>query len=176
MFNESTSLKFSHSGISISESETIYNILNKNFQVIEDDREFLFDDPTKQGIIKIHFPYPFCEPFFELFAEEWFSIKNVLKNMRKRRGRSGLKIHLSFEGIIENEEIIHKDIVLQLNDTLPKEFDMAIEKIDYLVDAFSTELAKIQKRTSPFVYVYNAARKKWLLRSCGESNKKGSES
>jgi hypothetical protein len=176
MFNESASLRFSHSGLSIPESETIYNILNKNFKVIEDDREFLFDDPTKQGIIKIHFPFPFCEPFFELFAEEWFSMKNVLKDMRKRRGRSGLKIQLSFEGIIENEEIIHKDVVLQLSDTLPKEFDMAIEKIDYLVDAISTELAKIQERPSPFVYVYDTGRKKWLLRSCGESNKKGSES
>jgi hypothetical protein len=176
MFNESASLRFSHSGLSIPESETIYNILNKNFKVIEDDREFLFDDPTKQGIIKIHFPFPFCEPFFELFTEEWFNMKNVLKDMRKRRGRSGLKIQLSFEGIVENEEIIHKDVVLQLSDTLPKEFDMAIEKIDYLVDAISTELAKIQERPSPFVYVYDTGRKKWLLRSCGESNKKESES
>jgi hypothetical protein len=176
MFNESTRLRFSHSGISISESETIYNIFNKNFQVIEDDREFLFDDRTQQGIIEIHFPFPFCEPFFELFAEEWFSMKNVLKDMRKRRGRSGLRIQLSFEGIIENEEIIHRDVVLQLNDTLPKEFDMAIEKIDYLVDAISTELAKIQETTSPFVYAYDTARKKWLLRSCRESNTKGGES
>jgi hypothetical protein len=176
MSNESTSLKFSHSGISISESETIYNILNKNFQVIEDDREFLFDDQTQQGIIKIHFPFPFCEPFFEMFAEGWFSIKNVLKDMRKRRGRRGLEIQLSFEGIIENEEIIHKDVVLLLNDTLPKEFEMAIEKIDYLVDAISTELTKIQESTSPFVYTYDTARKKWLLKSHRESYKKESES
>ena len=95
--------------------------------------------------------------------------------MRKRRGRSGLEIQLSFEGIIENEEIIHRDVVLLLNNTLPKEFEMAIEKIDYLVDAISTELATIQERTSPFVYAYDTARKKWLLRSSQESNKKESE-
>lgn len=176
MSNESTSLWFSHSGISISESETIYNILNKNFQVIEDDREFQFDGQRLQGIIKIHFPFPFCEQFFELFAEGWFSMKNVLKDMRKRRGRRGLEVQLSFEGIIQNEEIIHKDIILQLNDTLPNEFEMAIEKIDYLVDAISTELAKIQEKTPPSVYAYDTTRKKWLLRSYQESNMKGSDS
>ena len=176
MSDENTSLRFSHSGISLSESETIYNILNKNFQVIEDDREFQFEDQRQQGIIKIHFPFPFCEPFFELFAEGWFSMKNVLKDMRKRRGRRCLEVQLSFEGFIQNEEILHKDIILQLNDTLPKEFEMAIEKIDYLVDAISTELAKIQEKTSPFVYAYDTTRKKWLLRSYRESNMKGSES
>jgi hypothetical protein len=176
MSNESTSLRFLHSGISLAESETIYNILNKNFQVIEDDREYQFDDQRLQGIIKIHFPFPFCEPFFELFAEGWFSMKNVLKDMRNRRGRRGLEVQLSFEGFIQNEEIIHKDIILQLNDTLPKEFEMAIEKIDYLVDAITTELAKTQEKTSPFVYVYDTTRKKWLLRSYRESNMKRNES
>jgi hypothetical protein len=176
MSNESTSLRFLHSGISLAESETIYSILNKNFQVIEDDREYQFDDQRLQGIIKIHFPFPFCEPFFELFADGWFSMKNVLKDMRKRRGRRGLVVQLSFDGFIQNEEIIHKDIILQLNHTLPKEFEMAIEKIDYLVDAIATELAKTQEKTSPFVYVYNTTRKKWLLRTYREPNMNRNES
>jgi hypothetical protein len=176
MSNESTSLRFLHSGISLAESETIYNILNKSFQVIEDDQEFQFNDQRMQGIVKIHFPLPFSESFFELFAEGWFNMKNVLKDMRRRRGRRGLAVQLSFEGFIRNEEIIHTDITLQLNDTLPKEFEMAIEKIDYLVDAISTELAKKQERTSPSIYAYDTTRKKWLLRSYQESNKSRNES
>lgn len=176
MSNEITSLRFLHSGISLAESETIYNILNTSFEVIEDDREFQFNDQSMQGIVKIHFPLPFCESFFELFAEGWFSMKNVLKDMRKRRGRRGLEVQLSFEGFIQNEEIIYTDIILQLNDTLPKEFEMAIEKIDYLVDAISAELSKIQERISPFVYVYDTTRKKWLLRSYWETNMNRNES
>ena len=170
MSNDSLSLRFLHSGISLAESETIYNILNKTFPVIEEDRESQFSDQRMQGIIKIHFPFPFCEPFFELFAEGWFSMKNVLKDMRKRRGRRGLTVQFYFEGFIQNEEIYHTDIIFQVNVALPKEFEMAIEKIDYLVDAISTELAKIQEKTSPFVYDYDTTRKKWLLRPRTESN------
>jgi hypothetical protein len=164
MSNEITSLRFLHSGISLAESETIYNILNTSFEVIEDDREFQFNDQSMQGIVKIHFPLPFCESFFELFAEGWFNMKNVLKDMRKRRGRRGLEVQL------------YTDIILQLNDTLPKEFEMAIEKIDYLVDAISAELSKIQEKISPFVYIYDTTRKKWLLRSYWETNMNRNES
>ena len=63
MSNDSLSLRFLHSGISLAESETIYNILNKTFQVIEEDREFQFSDQSMQGIIKIHFPFPSVNHF-----------------------------------------------------------------------------------------------------------------
>ena len=160
----SESLRFSHSGISLAESETIYNILNKTFHVIEEDQEFQFKDPSLLGIVKINFPLPFCDPFFELFSEGWFSMKHVLKDMRRRRGKRGLAVHFYFTGFIQNEEIFQTDIIFQINDVSQKEFEMAIEKIEYLVDAVSAELVKVQQEmTSQVTYAYDPLRRKWLL-------------
>jgi hypothetical protein len=41
---------------------------------------------------------------------------------------------------------------------------MAIEKIEYLVDAVSAELVKVQQEmTSQVTYAYDPLRRKWLL-------------
>jgi hypothetical protein len=161
----SESLRFSHRGISLAESETIYNILNKTFHVIEENQEFQFTDPSLLGTVKINFPFPFCDPFFELFGEGWFSIVHVLKDMRRRRGKKDLAVQFYFTGFIQNEEIFHNDITFQINNVSQKEFEMAIEKIEYLVDAVSAELVKVQQGgTSPVTYVYDTLRRKWLLK------------
>ena len=160
----SESLRFSHKGISLAESETIYNILNKTFHVIEENQEFQFKDPNMLGIVKINFPVPFCDPFFELFGEGWFSMKHVLKDMRRRRGKRGLAVQFYFTGFIQNEEIFHTDIMFQIDNLSQKEFEMAIETIEYLVDAVSAESVKVQQEgMSPVTYVYDTLRKKWLL-------------
>lgn len=162
----SESSRFLHRGISLAESETIYNILNKTFNVIEEDQEFQFKDPTLLGIVKINFPVPFCDPFFELFSEGWFSTKQVLKDMRRRRGKRGLAVEFSFTGFIHKEEIFHTDITFQINDVSQKEFEMAIEKVEYLVDAISADLVNVQREmTLPVTYAYDPLRRKWLLES-----------
>ena len=171
----SESLRFFHKGISLAESETIYSILNKTFHVIEENQESQFQDPSLLGVVKINFPVPFCDPFFELFSEGWFNMKQVLKDMRRRRGKRGLAVQFYFTGFIQNEEIYHIDIIFQINDVSQKEFEMAIEKIEYLVDAVPAELVNVQKEmTSPASYAYNPSRRKWLLepRSIGfEANR-----
>ncbi len=160
----SESLRFSHRGISLAESETIYSILNKTFHVIEENQESQFQDPSLLGVVKISFPVPFCDPFFELFSEGWFGIKHVLKDMRRRRGKRGLAVQFYFTGFIQNEEIFHNEIIFQINEVSQKEFEMAIEKIEYLVDAVSAELVKVQREmTSPASYAYDPSKRKWLL-------------
>jgi hypothetical protein len=162
--SSSESLRFFHSGISLAESETIYNILNKTFHVVEEDQEFQFKDSSMLGIVKINFPVPFCDPFFELFSEVWFSLKQVLKDMKRRRGKKGLAVDFSFTGFIQNEEIYHTDIIFQINDVSQKEFEMATEKIEYLVDVVSAELFNVQREmTSPVTYAYDPLRRKWLM-------------
>ncbi len=158
-------LRFSHIGISLSESETIYNILNKTFRVVEDDQESQFSEEGLQGTIKIDFPLPFCEPFFQLFAEGWFSMKQVLKDMRKRRGKTGLELQIYFAGFIQDNEIFHTKILFQMADLSPKEFEMAIEKIDYIVDIILAELVKIQNTHTTVIYFYDILRRKWVRRN-----------
>ena len=83
---------------------------------------------------------------------------------RRRRGKRGLAVQFYFTGFIQNEEIFHTDIIFQINDVSQKEFEMAIEKIEYLVDAVSAELVKVQQEmTSQVTYAYDPLRRKWLL-------------
>jgi hypothetical protein len=166
------SLRFSHSGISLAESETIYSILGKTFHVIEEDQEFQFKDQSSLGIIKINFPLLFSAQFFELFTEGWFSIKHVLKDMRRRRGKRDLAVLLNFDGFIQDEDIFHIDIIFHMNNLSQKEFEMAIEKIEYLVDAISAELVNVQERTVPAIYAYDTIKRKWLLEPRRESETK----
>lgn len=154
-------VRFSHTGISLAESETIYNILNKTFHVVEEDEEFLKDQNVTGGV-KIDFPLPFCEPFFELFTEGWFNMKHVLKDMKRRSGKRALTVQFYFGGLIQNEEILHFDLVFQLINKDQKEFEMAIEKIEYLVDTIVMELSEIKDKTSPVIYTYDPLRRKWI--------------
>jgi hypothetical protein len=50
-----------------------------------------------------------------------------------------------------------------MNNLSQKEFEMAIEKIEYLVDAISAELVNVQERTVPAIYAYDTIKRKWLL-------------
>ena len=153
-------VRFSHTGISIAESETIYNILNKTFHV-EEDEEFLKNQNVTGGV-KIDFPLPFCEQFFELFMEGWFNMKHVLKDMKRRRGKRALTVQFYFDGLIQNEKILHFDLVFQLINRDQKEFEMAIEKIEYLVDTIVLELSEIMSKTSLLIYTYDPLRRKWI--------------
>ena len=111
-------VRFSHTGISIAESETIYNILNKTFHV-EEDEEFL-ENQNVTGGVKIDFPLPFCEQFFELFTEGWFNMKHVLKDMKRRRGKRALTVQFYFDGLIQNEKILHFDSCFPTDQQRPK--------------------------------------------------------
>jgi hypothetical protein len=153
-------VRFSHTGISIAESETIYNILNKTFNV-EEDEEFLKNQNVTGGV-KIDFPLPFCEQFFEIFTEGWFNMKHVLKDMKRRRGKRALTVQFYFDGLIQNEKILHFDLVFQLINIHQKEFEMAIEKIEYLVDTIVLEVSEIMNKTSLLIYTYDPLRRKWI--------------
>ena len=160
MLEISRGVRFSHTGISIAESETIYNILNKTFHVEEDEE--ILENQNVTGGVKIDFPLPFCEQFFELFTEGWFNMKHVLKDMKRRRGKRALTVQFYFDGLIQNEKILHFDLVFQLNNKDQKEFEMAIEKIEYLVDTIVLELSEIMNKTSLQIYTYDPLRRKWI--------------
>jgi hypothetical protein len=156
------SVRFSHIGISLAESETIYSILNGTFHVLEDDQEYLFSDQSIAGTVKFSFPYPFSDSFFELFAEGWFKLKHVLKDMKRRRGNKDLVIQFYFDGLVQDEGIVHFGLLFQLSNLNQKEFEMGLEKIEYHVDTITTELSKMPERGSQSIYSYNPLRRKWI--------------
>jgi hypothetical protein len=156
------SVNFSHIGISLAESETIYSILNGTFHVQEDDQEFLFSDQSVAGTIKFGFPFPFSDSFFELFADGWFKMKHVLKDMKRRRGNKDLEVQFYFDGLVQDVGVVHFGLIFQLNNPNQREFEMALEKIEYQVDTITTELSKIPESESSFIYLYNPHRRKWM--------------
>ena len=156
------SVRFSHIGISLAESETIYSILNGTFHVLEDDQEYLFSDQSIAGTVKFSFPFPFSDSFFELFADGWFKLKRVLTDMKRRRGNKDLVIQFYFDGLIQDEGIVHFGLLFQLSNLNQKEFEIGLEKIEYHVDIIAAELSKMPERGSQYIYLYNPFRRKWI--------------
>ena len=51
-------------------------------------------------IIEIHFPVLYGDDFFTLFgADRWFKLRNVITEIKKRRGKSQMRIVFSFQGV-----------------------------------------------------------------------------
>ena len=157
-------VRFSHIGISLAESETIYGILNGTFHVLEEDQENFFNDTSAVGSIKFSFPYPFSDPFFDLFSEGWYQIKHVLKDMKRRRNKD-LEVQFYFDGLLRDEGVVHFGLIFQLKNLNQHEFEMAIEKIEYQVDTITMELFKKREAGPTYTYTYNVAKRRWIRRS-----------
>lgn len=164
MQESSRRVRFSHIGISLAESETIYGILNGTFHVLEEDQENFFNDTSAVGSIKFSFPYPFSDPFFDLFSEGWYQIKHVLKDMKRRRNKD-LEVQFYFDGLLRDEGVVHFSLIFQLKNLNQHEFEMAIEKIEYQVDTITMELFKKREAGPTYTYTYNVAKRRWIRRS-----------
>jgi hypothetical protein len=92
--------------------------------------------------------------------DRWSKIKDVLKEMKRRRGGKGLKIILSFRGLSEelNTTILFS---LQSGKGL-SEFNNAIEKIEYLVDVIPLQVQDLIGKVEKIVYVYDESSYKWV--------------
>ena len=92
--------KFRYYGIAPFEIEVIYSTLNGSFEVLEE--QLLTDDNSQYvSMVEIEFPVPFGESFFQFFTmERWYKIKGIIKEMKRRRGKKGIKAFLSFCGIL----------------------------------------------------------------------------
>jgi hypothetical protein len=154
-------VRFSHIGISLAESETIYGILNGTFHVLEEDHEILFNDTSGAASIKFSFPYPFSDPFFELFSEGWYQIKHVLKDMKRRRNKD-LEVQFYFDGFLRDEGVVHLGLIFRIKNLNQHEFEMALEKIEFQVDTITMELVEIQDGPPTFEYAYNVPKRKWI--------------
>jgi hypothetical protein len=119
-----------------------------------DEKQLEPDDPKYVSMIEICFPLPFDEDFFQSFTmESWFKIKGVIKDIKRRRGRKGLKTFLKFEG--------HPDVVFQLGHKGDRHFEMAAEKLEYLVDVVPIQLKSLPAETQEVLFNFDEASYKW---------------
>ena len=150
--------KFYYYGLSPFEIEAIYSTLKRFFGVVE-DQQIQANDASYASMIEIGFPIPFDESFFKVLTlEGWFRIKSLIKEMKRRRGKKGIKIFLRFDGVMER---INSQLLFSLLNKNDRDFEMGLEKIEYLVDIISIQLDKLPATAELIEYSYDEASHKW---------------
>ena len=153
---------FRYYGISTSEIEVIYNSLYKVFSVYE---ELGVQDPNSSYVsfVDIRFPVPYGDSFFQLMGtDKWNNIKGVLKEMKRRRGRKGLKVLLSFNGISIDPNL---DLIFSIVVDKGSAFDDAIEKLEFLGDIIPFQIQSLPRTTNKIIYLYDETCSKWMPRN-----------
>jgi hypothetical protein len=147
---------FRHYGLSPWELEVLYNALRRTFGV--EDEEVPADDPQYVSMADIGIPAPFGEQFFQQFTmDAWFKLKGVLKDMKRRRGRKGVKAYIRFAGFAGSAV----PVVFPLLAKGDRQFEMGIEKLEYLVDIVPLQLKTLPAGTEEILYGYEEATFKW---------------
>jgi hypothetical protein len=147
---------FHHYGVSPWEIEVIFDTLSRSFQV--EEKQLQPDDPEYVSMIEIGFPVAYGESFFQTFTiDSWSKIKGMIKDVKRRRGRKGVKTSIMFTGY-GNEGI---DLVFSVLTKGDREFEIGIEKIEYLVDVVPVQLKEVPPNTKEVWYSYDESISKW---------------
>jgi hypothetical protein len=168
-------VKFYYYGISQFEIEVIYSTLKWAFGVV-DEQQLPLEENDFVSMVEIEFPIPFGEEFFQILTiERWHKIKGLIKEMKRRRGgKKGVKAFISFCGV---EPGVRKPrLTFSFMNKNSRHFEMAIEKIEYLVDVIPLQLQMIQKSGNTLdevSYIYDENSFKWNPHMAKSSN--GSE-
>ena len=151
-------IKLEYVGISPVEIEVMFKTLSK-FSLV--DEKILVEEPNYVSVLNIEFPVPYDEYFFQsLGLDSWQKIKDLFKEMKRRRGRKGLKILLSFSGIPTDT---NSKLVFSLTSEIGAQFEYAIEKIEHMVDAINIQIKNLETKGQFISYTYDAITMKWVL-------------
>ena len=151
-------IKLEYVGVSPFEIEVIFKTLSK-FSLV--DEKILIEEPNYVSVLNIEFPVPYDEYFFQSFGlDSWQNIKDLFKEMKRRRGRKGLKILLSFSGITTDT---NSKLVFSLTSEIGAQFEYAIEKIEHMIDAINIQIKNLETKRQFISYTYDAITMKWVL-------------
>jgi len=151
-------IKLEYVGVSPFEVEVIFKTLSKFYLV---DEKILVEEPNYVTVLNIEFPVPYDEYFFQSFGlDSWQNIKDLFKEMKRRRGRKGLKILLSFSGITTDT---NSKLVFSLTSEIGPQFEYAIEKIEHMIDAINIQIKNLETKRRFISYTYDAITMKWVL-------------
>lgn len=151
-------IKLEYVGVSPFEIEVMFKTLSK-FSLV--DEKILVEEPNYVSVLNIEFPVPYDEYFFQSFGlDSWQNIKDLFKEMKRRRGRKGLKILLSFSGITTDT---NSKLVFSLTSEIGPQFEYAIEKIEHMIDAINIQIKNLETKKQLISYTYDAITMKWVL-------------
>ena len=157
--------------LSIREQEIIYTLLGKTFYVIEeklpfDDMEsklpnFLSITDYSITFVELSFPVKFNNYLFQTISvEHWNSIKNIIKEIKHRRGNKPVICIFKFKGNKTNQTDFN--IIFSITNSSVHSFEIAIEKVEYLVDIVPTQLNSLPPNTFEVFYLYDESSSKWI--------------
>jgi hypothetical protein len=120
-----------HSGLSIGEIEILFNMLRDPFEVAEKVEEC--PEEGFVSAVSLFIPLPYDNNFFKTFGmDRWDQIKEVLKNLKWRRGKKSVKLVLRFG----REPVISFTIHAERD----KLFAKALDTIEYLMDVILLQI------------------------------------
>jgi hypothetical protein len=162
-------VKFVYSGLAQFEIEVIYSALSGAFGYVDEQQRPQVEDTEYVSTVEIDFPIPFAESFFQIFSiDRWYKIKGLIKEIKRRRGgKRGVKALISFYGITtegSGTEGRGPRLIFLLMNKNARHFEMAIEKIEYLVDIIPIQLQAfptIDANIEEVRYSYDEANFKW---------------
>lgn len=107
------------------EHEALYKILRKRFRVEQPSYTALEDEDLVTRI-NLTFHHPYTRQFFvEILQEDWRDLKDLIRQVRYRRGRAGAAFTLTFVG--KEIRLIFRSGTLE-----EREMTSAMEQIGYL--------------------------------------------
>lgn len=153
-----------HSGLSIGEIEILFNVLRDPFEVNEQIEEI--PDENYVSVVNVSFPLSYDRSFFKKFGmDKWEQIKEILKNLKWRRGKKGIKLVLKFGSSPTISFVITTD-----NNKI---FGKALDTIEYLMDVilFQIDSKRLPSTIREVHYQFDENDYKWYpLRATGDKD------
>jgi hypothetical protein len=151
---------FRYSGTSIPETEIIYHIISSILGSVEEEK-ITTNDGRIYTIIEIHFPVLYGDDFFTLFgADKWYKLRNVITEIKKRRGRGPMQIVFSFPGVSGVGGATTR-LILQTSDTDYKNVERAIDRVQVLVEIIESQMSKMPAEVLEMTYCYESTYSRW---------------
>jgi len=163
---QSPKITMQYYGISPWEIEVIYGYLNSRFSIMQEEIDV--NDENFVSFLSLEISLDFNEEFFKWFEyRRWEKIKDVLKEMKRRRGvGNALKIKINFSG---NPKIV---FVVDIEDK--HWYDNAVEKIDFVLELLPYHLdpQKLPSDILEITYKFDPESARWRLNTALSENKK----
>ncbi len=107
------------------EHEALYRILRKGFRLEHPSYTELVDEDLATRInVTLHYPYV-ATIFTDVLQENWRDLKELLRQVRYRRGKAGAAVTFTFIG--ENRRLVFRSGILE-----EKELSSALDQIGHL--------------------------------------------
>lgn len=151
---------FRYAGTSIPETEILYHIISSIFGSVEEEKIATNDGPI-HTIIEFRFPVLYGDDFFTLFgADRWFKLRNVITEIKKRRGKGQMRIVFGFPGVSGASGTTTR-LILQTSETDYRSVERAIDRVQVLVETIGSQMSKMPPEVLEMTYCYEAAYSRW---------------